>query len=210
MPRMRLFKEKVSLVNGLILPILITTTGIFGFSDIADARPRKTQNSQGCGEKNRVSLPCWRDYLGKGEGSESLPLYPYAKRANGCSVPMAPPGKYDNFLSNGYNFSFREVCNQHDRCYFTLGTRPDQCNVPFARNLKKVCHNGLEQKNRAGDRSLVLGVSPKKLLAYYACEERAKWMAEAVISAQQIYHSQSQRIQQNYLNKVEQYLRRKR
>jgi hypothetical protein len=49
--------------------------------------------AQDCGSKDGYSLPCWRDFLDSGEGDESLPLYPYAKRPNGCSIEGGRPGE---------------------------------------------------------------------------------------------------------------------
>ena len=85
--------------------------------------------AQSCGSADGIELPCWKDFLDRGEGDESLPDYPYAKRPNGCSIPYIVPGSQDNFASLGYDFSFRSACNTNDICYYTLGTSPEICNT---------------------------------------------------------------------------------
>ncbi|AFZ16425.1 Group XII secretory phospholipase A2 precursor (PLA2G12) [Allocoleopsis franciscana] len=172
-------------------------------------------NAQDCGVKDGIPLPCWNDFLDSGqgtfdsiEGNESLPLYPYAKRPNGCSLPKTRPGEYDNFASLGYNFSFKEVCNNHDRCYYTLGTRPENCNATFAVGLAEVCR----------DRATQLPPDPKTFVIEVAsagmsrtnaiknCYARAKIMSDAVIAAQYASHEEAQDRQKRYLRKVDEYV----
>jgi hypothetical protein len=64
-----------------------------------------------CGSVDGISLPCWEEYLGDGEGNESLPDYPYAKRPNGCSVPGAIPGANDTITVFFIEIGFTDICN---------------------------------------------------------------------------------------------------
>ncbi|KJH69657.1 DUF4189 domain-containing protein [Aliterella atlantica] len=158
---------------------------------------------QRCGVKNGIPLPCWTEFLEDGEGEETLPLYPYAKRPNGCSIPGGRPGEYDNFGSLGYNFSFREACNRHDRCYYTLGTTPGQCNIPYAQELLQVCKDGIFQPLKPQD---VVSSGKSRATAIANCEIRAEWMSKAVIAGQSKYHQEAQEKQARYLRKVDDFL----
>jgi hypothetical protein len=164
--------------------------------------------AQGCGVKDGYPLPCWTDFLDDGEGNESLPQYPYAKRPNGCSIPFGRPGEYDNLGALGYNFSFREVCNQHDHCYYTLGTRPEDCNSAFAMRLTKVCKDGETQlpRNITTGVGEVLSGGGSRANAIRNCYERAKHMSEVTIAVQYKYHPAAQNIQKRYLRKVAEYI----
>lgn len=170
----------------------------------ASEQPAKAQD---CGSKDGYGLPCWRDFLDSGEGDETLPSYPYAKRPNGCSIPGGRPGEYDNFGSLGYDFSFTDVCNRHDRCYYTLGTVGIQCNEEFTRGLFQVCKDGALQRLRPQD-ILTGGVS--RAAAVQNCLLRAEWMSKAVVTGglpfRGNYHQEAQDKQSKYLKKVEEHI----
>jgi len=159
--------------------------------------------AQDCGSKNGISIPCWDDFKDSDEGSESLPFYPYAKRPNGCSIPGGRPGEYDNFGSLGYDFSFREPCNNHDRCYYTLGTDAHDCNTRYRAELFQVCHNGASQALKPQD-FLTGGAS--RAAAINNCLTRADFMSQAVFAAQQRYHTEAQNTQADYLRAVNNYI----
>ena len=180
-----------------IITLLTVITPISAFSILMLPQAAKAQD---CGTKDGISLPCWRNYVGSGEGDESLPLYPYAKRPNGCSIPEGRPGEYDNFGSLGYDFSFTDVCNDHDRCYYTFGTTPSQCNLAYKRDLLKVCRDGIFQRLTPQD---ILTVGASRQAAVSNCLSRAETMSTAVIAAQSKYHSEAQSIQKAYLARVD-------
>jgi hypothetical protein len=138
-----------------------------------------------------------------GEGNESLPLYPYAKRPNGCSIPSGKPGEYDNYGSLGYNFSFREPCNNHDRCYYTLGTTANQCNIKYTEELLRVCHDGASQALKPQD---ILTGGSSRASAVNNCLARADVISKAVIAAQSKYHLIAQNTQAKYLQEVDSYI----
>ncbi|CEM19548.1 unnamed protein product [Vitrella brassicaformis CCMP3155] len=54
---------------------------------------------------------------------------PYAQAPDGCS---GVPNKYGSV-------DFTEVCNEHDRCYYTLGSNADDCNNDFRDALIREC-----------------------------------------------------------------------
>jgi hypothetical protein len=184
---------------------LVTISTVINSLTIASSTLLFSQlaNAQDCGVKDGIPLPCWRDLLDENEGDESLPLYPYAKRPNGCSLPGSRPGTYDNFASLGYNFSFTEVCNKHDRCYYTDGTSPEGCNAAFANELGEVCSAGAFQPLKPQD---VLSGGASRYAAVKNCKARAKTMATAVIAGQDKYHTEAQLRQKSYLRRVDEYV----
>jgi hypothetical protein len=153
-----------------------------------------------CGSINGIELPCWRDFLSEEDGDGSLPYYPYAKRPDGCSIPGETPGKYDNFSLLDFEFSFRGSCNQHDRCYHTLGTDPGSCNDSFLYNLNAACVSGLFQAPNWYD--LVGG----RAAAVSACLGLANSVWTAVKVGQSSAHSNSQQRQREYFAMVDQWL----
>jgi hypothetical protein len=186
-----------------IVTVLISLF-VFEVFLFASEQPAKAQD---CGSKDGYGLPCWRDFLDSGEGDETLPLYPYAKRPNGCSIPGGRPGEYDNFGSLGYDFSFRDVCNRHDRCYYTLGTIGIQCNNDFTQGLFKVCKDGASQRLRPQD---ILTGGASRAIAIENCLRRAEWMSQAVVTGglpfPGNYHQEAQNKQRRYLNKVGEFI----
>jgi hypothetical protein len=185
---------KLISLSGCTTLLLILTSSLFL------TEPVKAQD---CGSKNGIAIPCWDDFKESDEGNESLPFYPYAKRANGCSIPGGRPGEYDNFGSLGYNFSFREPCNNHDRCYYTLGTDANDCNTRYRAELFQVCHNGASQPLKPQD-FLTGGTS--RAAAINNCLTRADFMSQAVFAAQQKYHPEAQNTQADYLRAVNNYI----
>ncbi|MBW4449207.1 MAG: hypothetical protein KME38_20685 [Spirirestis rafaelensis WJT71-NPBG6] len=165
-----------------------------------------TANTLECGVKDNYRLPCWKDFLDSKEGAESMPLYPYAKRPNGCSIGENP-GEYDNVGSHGYNFSFKEVCNAHDKCYYTLGTSPEACNAAFAAELAIVCRDNARQlpsiKVAVEE---VLSSGGSRLAAIKNCYDRAKVMTDVTIAVQYKYHKLAQDKQARYIKKVNDFI----
>ncbi len=117
------------------------------------------------------------------------------------------PGEYDNFGSLGYDFSFRDVCNKHDRCYYTLGTIAIQCNDEFTRGLFQVCYDGALQRLRPQD---ILTGGASRAAAIDNCLRRAEWMSQIVVTAglpfPENYYQKAQSKQRRYLSKVEEFI----
>ena len=157
-----------------------------------------------CGSVDGIALPCWQEYLGDGEGGESLPYYPYAKRPNGCSVPGAVPGANDTINLFFIDISFTDICNAHDRCYYTLGTTPRECNVPFQHGLRIRCEHGIAGHAQSGWDIATGGFSV--VAALEACYNKADAMAIGVMGAQLRSHATAQKNQQEYLARVTAYV----
>jgi hypothetical protein len=168
----------------------------------------------GCGSKDGIRIPCTKDYLDKSvgglavEGLESYPLYPYAKRPNGCSIEGTKPGSLDNFASLGHNYSFREACNQHDACYYTLGESPERCNSRFAENLANACTRGVQGRIRWND---VLSSGTLRSKAFMYCIQRARVVGSAVVAGglpfPNNWFDRAQANQRNYLARVNEYVK---
>lgn len=155
-----------------------------------------------CGTLDGITLPCYFDYLEGEEGRESLPYWPYAKRPNGCSIPGAKPGEYDNALSYGYDFSFKKPCDEHDICYYTLGTDPTTCNEAFEKGLLRVCEEGSRQPLKPWD---IITFGQDRRNATANCYLRADFMTIAVKQYQDEYHSKAQFFQRDYKERAEAY-----
>ncbi len=91
------------------------------------------------GVKNAVAVPFLADY--------SDAFYPFAKRPDGCSVPYFNPGKWDNWRLSvagiGYQISFTDACNSHDKCFYTLNSDFNTCEASFEADLRAACERGL-------------------------------------------------------------------
>jgi hypothetical protein len=133
-----------------------------------------------------------------------LPYYPYAKRPNGCSIPRTSPGSNDTINLFNINISFTDICNAHDRCYYTLGTTPSECNEPFESGVRARCEKAIADHAENGWDVATLGAS--RATALETCYTKAEAMAVAVIGAQKLFHLVAQKREQNYLDKVNAYV----
>lgn len=155
--------------------------------DIAELTPPAVVEEISCGEFQGVKLPCWTDFKRSNEGDESLPFFPYAKRPNGCTVFNYRPGEMDTFEARGEHFSFKEACDNHDKCYYTLGSLRNECNKAFYEDLSKECSHGNETSKPA-------------------CMRRASIFYNGVSLAASIVHTNSQERQQAYIERVMKYV----
>lgn len=159
-----------------------------------------------CGRLNGILLPCYRDLLSGHEGNESLPLYPYAKRENGCSIPGAKPGANDTVSIASINISFTDICNKHDRCYYTLGTRAlHDCNSPFEKEMRARCEREISNHAFTAADLVTFGSTRAGVLAI--CYAKAEAMAQATAGTSDRYHTEAQRNQEAYLEKIKMYQR---
>lgn len=70
--------------------------------------------------------------------------YPYAQAPDGCSgYDAAEP---DLVRDNWGIADFTDVCNEHDRCYYTPGSNMDQCNDRFRDGLQYSCEDAVHEK----------------------------------------------------------------
>lgn len=165
-------------------------------------------HAETCGTSEGISIPCWRTYLDGGnfvtphDGNESLPFFPYAKRQNGCSIPGGRPGLMDNlqftYAEIGYKADFREVCNAHDRCYYSPNDPgASECNAAFAAGLHKVCAEGLKS---------VAGVLVGTAGATAVCFAKANSLIMATVAVQDIYYKAAQENERLYLLRVKEFV----
>lgn len=68
--------------------------------------------------------------------------YPYAQAPDGCSGLTNPKRVRDTWGP----VNFKPTCNEHDRCYYTLGSNWESCNEQFRIGLLKACKDGLTTK----------------------------------------------------------------
>ena len=161
---------------------------VFIFLTIFSAVSFSAYEVEDCGSVNGISIPCWRTYLRRNEGDESLPFYPYAKRPNGCSLLNQMPGKSDEFTIKKDTYNFKEACNTHDRCYYTLNSDQHECNQSLLANMNMACTQSGSVDTRIW------------------CFDRAKVFYDAVESFSPIVHRYSQFLENSYLSRVEKYL----
>jgi hypothetical protein len=66
--------------------------------------------------------------------------FPYAQAPDACSG-----WTQNNQVRDTWGpVDFRDTCNKHDACYYTLGTTSSECNDTFLENLKRACYDGLQ------------------------------------------------------------------
>ncbi|GIU00015.1 hypothetical protein TSL6_05210 [Sulfurovum sp. TSL6] len=106
--------------------------------------------------------------------------YPYASRPDGCSAE----GLQDVYdLANEFfndDKWLQEACNEHDRCYYTVGMTSKECNNEFMVKTVNSCNNisGTETVVFMGTRNAICGMKALTIsTAANACAE--KYFAEA-------------------------------
>jgi hypothetical protein len=76
--------------------------------------------------------------------------YPYAQDLDGCSGLSNPKQVRDTWGP----VNFTEACNQHDRCYYTVGSNWNTCNERLYSDLRAACERDLRTSIRVPDPSL--------------------------------------------------------
>lgn len=61
--------------------------------------------------------------------------HPYAKKPDGCSGISSPKEVRDTWGP----VKFTKACNEHDKCYYTEGSKAEDCNSEFFTNLLVAC-----------------------------------------------------------------------
>lgn len=74
--------------------------------------------------------------------------YPYAQAPDGCSsISENPKQVRDTWPFPGYgDVSFKEACDKHDRCYYTLGASWQNCNEQYRIDLMEACWDDLSTR----------------------------------------------------------------
>ncbi|WP_445174112.1 hypothetical protein [Microcoleus sp.] len=76
--------------------------------------------------------------------------YPYAQAPNGCSGPWGTSEVRDSWGP----VNFTGACDNHDRCYYTSGSKWNTCNERFYSDLRTACERDLRIPIRRPDPSL--------------------------------------------------------
>lgn len=128
--------------------------------------------------------------------NENFPdaFYPYASVPNGCSAEE---------FQNLYNQSNRvyddnvwlsKACNEHDRCYYTLGKTSQECNSEFIVNTIDAC-------TQISSIHTIVSMGTKNAF----CNLKALIIATGANSCAEEYFSHSQREQKAYIQWVRRY-----
>ncbi|KFY38467.1 hypothetical protein V495_06526 [Pseudogymnoascus sp. VKM F-4514 (FW-929)] len=75
-----------------------------------------------------TDITCGGEFLKAGDG--------YAQRPDGCSSVTENP---DQVRDSWGSANFGGVCDEHDRCYYTIRDNPDGCNNNFCGGLINAC-----------------------------------------------------------------------
>ena len=67
--------------------------------------------------------------------------------------------------------NFGGVCNEHDRCYYTIGANVDGCNSNFCGGLRKACRKAYCRK--------ILGATVCEPVTYGSCTAIAEYVGPA-------------------------------
>jgi hypothetical protein len=73
--------------------------------------------------------------------------YPYAQDLDGCSGLSNPKQVRDTWGP----VNFTEACNQHDRCYYTVGSNWNTCNERLYSDLRAACERDLRTSTSIPD-----------------------------------------------------------
>ena len=65
--------------------------------------------------------------------------YPYAQAPDGCSGLQSTREVRDTWGP----VDFTDACNNHDRCFYTLGSNWNTCNTRFLKDLNEACRSDL-------------------------------------------------------------------
>ena len=88
------------------------------------------------------SSPAVGDHLGiPFNETFSKAQFPYARVLEHCTSWRRPEGLGDVWSS----VSFRGACQQHDRCYHTIGAKWGECNRRYLSNLRAACERDLKK-----------------------------------------------------------------
>jgi len=140
--------------------------------------------------------------LNKPAFTETMPPMNYSEKRIGKlpprkSIPQCNPphccGEPDgcDFVRDTWGgVSFRETCNSHDRCYYTIGTSAASCNETFKNDLLDDC--------KEGTKICSLGVCIRDPIREAACVSWATAEVLAVILAQGEVYADAQIKQKKY------------
>lgn len=111
----------------------------------------------------------------------------FAQRPDGCSGPNRPSEVRDKWGSA----NFGGHCDNHDRCYYTLGSNVDHCNNDFCGGLRDACKKAYCAKVP------IVGMVCEPT-TYSTCLAIAEGYCQAVRATAGQYYGKAQDIQRGY------------
>jgi hypothetical protein len=111
----------------------------------------------------------------------------FAQRPDGCSSWGDNP---DQVRDSWGSANFGGVCDDHDRCYYTIGANVDACNDNFCGGLRKSCRNAYCKK--------ILGQRVCEPVTYGTCTAIAETYCAAVRSRAASVYAAAQDKQKSY------------
>ncbi|KAJ5500051.1 hypothetical protein N7453_009102 [Penicillium expansum] len=110
-----------------------------------------------------------------------------AKRTDGCSSWSDNPSQVRDSWGSA---NFRGVCDEHDRCYYTLRANIDECNRNFCDGLRNACRKAYCKK--------ILSVTVCEPLTYGSCLQIAETYCAAVRLVAKDVYAKAQDLQERY------------
>jgi hypothetical protein len=112
----------------------------------------------------------------------------FAQRPDGCSSWSDNPNQVADKWGSA---NFGGVCDEHDRCYYTIGANVDICNDNFCRGLRDACH-------RAYCKELLFGATFCEPVTYGSCTVIADTYCAAVKATAAGIYEKAQDLQKAY------------
>lgn len=110
-----------------------------------------------------------------------------AKRTDGCSSWGDNPAQVRDSWGSA---NFRGVCDEHDRCYYTIGASVDGCNGNFCGGLRNACRKAYCKK--------ILRVTVCEPVTYEYCSQIAETYCAAVRLVADRVFAKAQDLQTRY------------
>jgi hypothetical protein len=183
--------QDVYQITGQVWSDEVCTPDTFVYDE--DKEPKKVflnlkasdKNARGVTEKG-VVLPINHNFPNA--------YYPYAKRPDGCTTDgLEDLYKQSNEISDDDAW-ITEACNEHDRCYSTLGTTSQECNSQFIVRAIDAC-------NEISAKKTVLSAGSKNAF----CGFKGFVIATGANYCAKKYFNKAQRQQKLYMEWVEKY-----
>ena len=70
--------------------------------------------------------------------------YPYSQAPDACSGVTDRPDNNGEIRDTWGPVDFREACNTHDKCYYTVGSNRNTCNERLYSDLRAACERDLK------------------------------------------------------------------
>lgn len=126
-----------------------------------------------------TDITCGGDFPKAGDG--------FAKRPDGCSSWSDNPAQVRDKWGSA---NFGGVCDDHDRCYYTIGSNVDGCNDNFCGGLRNACHKAYCKK--------VAGITICEPVTYGSCLAIAETYCAAVKATAASVYAKAQDLQKSY------------